>query len=131
MPQCADLATFRQNTAESLENLPRQNAYLALGRLLSPLKLFAGVAAMAISMSALGVTTRRRAAMLHFYCGSLVIAAAAILGVTLIIHQLLPRFTLPLWQLFGVAFIIYAGATIDALARRLGRRWAGRCSHSA
>jgi hypothetical protein len=128
MPLAANLRTFREYDAAALLALPSANAYYRLWQRVSLNALLVAVSAMLSALLILAFRKGRGLAVVALYSAALVLVAAIMIGMTCLVGEILPRYTLPLWELSWVALIFGAGAIADAgriplkqSAGRLGR----------
>jgi hypothetical protein len=117
MPACATLATFRGASAETIKRIQSQHFYFQLYHGLTYNRAFA---IWFVSLVLFVVVARWRKVsvgpIIAFgialtAVGLPMVASACLLG------ELLPRYTLPMWQLLLPSFFILAGSTADLLAR--------------
>lgn len=115
MPQCAKLVTFRDYTPETIRAIPLTVPYYRLWsafNLNHLLILWSILGALALILSRGGEI---EPAIICMYGFALVVAGLAMLEVTALIGDLIPRYTLPLWELLWIASIIGSGAIADAM----------------
>ena len=121
MPEVARLSTFQQYTADELQALPKRFAYFRLGREVS---LNGTLAVFAIGAVVLLLVSRATASdpPLLIYGIILVATGLAITFITALIGELIPRYTLPLWELLWAAgFVVGSGIESKLVGRRSGR----------
>lgn len=121
MPEVARLSTFQQYTADELQALPKRFAYFRLGREVS---LNGTLAVFAIGAVVLLLVSRATASdpSLLIYGIILVATGLAITFITALIGELIPRYTLPLWELLWAAgFVVGSGIESKLVGRRSGR----------
>jgi hypothetical protein len=104
MPELARLTTFRSFTSETLAAITQQNAYFHFWR---------GVSlnnCLGITSSALVITLLRRRRLSVFgYAAALAITGAVMVFITCLMGAMIQRYTLPLWELALLAFLISLG----------------------
>ena len=117
MPACAELATFRGTSAETINQIPIQHVYFQLWKGLTYDKAFVIWFA---SLVAVVVVARWRKVsvgpMIAFGIALTAIGLPMVASACLL-TELIPRYVLPMWQLLLLSFCILAGGTADLLAR--------------
>lgn len=116
LPQCGQLSTFRNYTPEKLIAIPAEKPYFHLWQPLSLnglLVIAAGVALALLLGPGRGDGARL---VLCAYLVALVGVGLAMVEITALIGDIIPRYTLPLWELLWIACLIGAGALADASA---------------
>jgi hypothetical protein len=117
MPACTELVTFRGTSAETIRRIQSQHFYFQLYHGLTYNRVFVIWFA---SLVAFVVVARWRKvsagpiiafAIALTAVGLLMVASSCLLG------ELLPRYTLPMWQLLLPSFFILVGGTADLLVR--------------
>lgn len=120
MPDVAPLSTFKQHAAAELRALPERFAYFRLGRAVS---LNGALAVLVIQIVAL-LLVSRAAATDHsrlVYGIVLVAIGLAITFITALIGELIPRYTLPLWEsLWAASLVIGSGIESKLTAKQSG-----------
>lgn len=115
MPACAALATFRGASAETINRIPSQHFYFQLWLGLTYIR---GFAIWLVSLMAFVVAARWKNGGVASI-SSIGIALTAIglpmVASACLLTDLLPRYTLPMWQLLLLSFFILAGGTADLL----------------
>jgi hypothetical protein len=127
MPACAELATFRGRSAETINQIPIQHVYFQLWKGLTYNKAFVIWFA---SLVAFVVVARWRKVsvgpIIAFgialtAVGLPMVASACLLG------EFIPRYGLPMWQLLLLSFYIFVGKTGNLFAvDGCGLRWIAR-----
>lgn len=116
LQQCGQLSTFRNYTPEKLIAIPAEKPYFHLWQPLSLnglLVIAAGVALALLLGPGRGDGARL---VLCAYLVALVGVGLAMVEITALIGDIIPRYTLPLWELLWIACLIGAGALADASA---------------
>jgi hypothetical protein len=117
MPACAELVTFRGRNAETIRQIPIQHGYFQLWKGLTYKKAFVIWFA---SLVALVVVARwRKVSVGPIIAFGIALTAVGLpmVASTCLLGELLPRYTLPMWQLLLPSFFILVGGTADLLAR--------------
>jgi hypothetical protein len=112
MPKVASLSTFQMHTAAELQALPKRFAYFRLGKDVS---LNVALAAFAIEAIVLLIVSLASAVdPCRLIYGTLLVAiGVAMVFITALIGELIPRYTLPLWELLWAAGLI-VGSEIES-----------------
>ena len=110
MPQCAGLVTFRDYTAEGLRAIPLRSWYFQLWRKLS---LQQCLAVWLIAFFALLFMNKRIDRIVLSYGAMLVFTGIAMIEGTALVGELIPRYTLPLWEFLWISGIIFAGVITE------------------
>lgn len=115
MPECRGLTTFRNSTAEQLEAIPSQHAFFRLWKGVSYNQCV--VAWLVLLILSFLIRKRGNGALVSVcsYGASLTLIGLAMVASGCLIGELLPRYTLPMWQLLLISYVILGAAVGDAL----------------
>jgi hypothetical protein len=117
MPACAELATFRGTSAETINQIPIQRVYFQLWKGLTYDKAFV---IWFVSLAAFVVVARwRKVSVGPIIAFGIALTAIGVpmVASTCLLTEFIPRYVLPMWQLLLLSFCILAGGTADLLAR--------------
>ncbi|MBA3273853.1 MAG: hypothetical protein H0T11_08295 [Chthoniobacterales bacterium] len=117
MPQCSGLKTFRGTTAKHIQSITAQHAYLLSWKDVSGGMALAAVAAL-VAVCIVMRNDRGEAAVFSVVMisvGLLMVASTCLVG------RVLPRYTLPFWQMLLIAAVICIGTLGDTIAARITR----------
>lgn len=120
MPQCAGLKTYRNNTAATINALPARHPYFSLGEF----TYNRSVVLWAALLGLLLVARRggRVAGSVPSYAVSLTIVGLLMMFSTCLLGELLPRYTLPMWELLTASLFVILAALLDRVAATVARR---------
>jgi hypothetical protein len=111
-PEMKSLRTFRTHTAEQLRALHSANAYFRLWNAIRLSHLLPVLIAAVVAL----LIWRSRLEGIAPYAATLLLVGTAMVASTCLLGGILPRYTLPMWELLWVALLIVAGAIADALS---------------
>jgi hypothetical protein len=117
LEQSALLLTFRAYTRESLEKIHAARGYFHLWNFLTLNHCLIVFGAGTVALLVVGRKGRPQLVIATAYGIALILAALAMLAATALIGELIPRYTLPLWEMIWISLIIYAGAFFDRTAK--------------
>jgi len=117
MPECAELATFRNTTADQIRQLPSQHLYFQLWRSLSYDQDLLIWLIILLTFVVLAHRKKARISGISAFGVSLTAVGLLIFAATSLLHDYEPRFALTMWQLLLLSFFIFLGGTANLLAR--------------
>jgi len=131
MPQIFQLITYRNATRDQINARAGENGYV---RFWPALTLNHCLCAFALELAGLLLLLRKASPERRIICGygvALGLVGMAMVYSTCLFGGILPRYTLPMWELIWIALLLYAGALADALLdRRLLRTEPGVRTHT-
>ncbi|MDQ6861349.1 MAG: hypothetical protein M3032_09370, partial [Verrucomicrobiota bacterium] len=118
MQQCANLVTFRDTTADALRTMPTQHRYFQIARGLT-FKIaltiwFAALLAFAFASQYM----RRSRPEIVCYAVSLTLVGLLMVASSCLLGELLPRYTLPMWELLSISLLTVVGSGLELIGRR-------------
>ncbi len=122
MVQCAGLVTFRGTSPAAILALPSQHRYFRLGTTFTYNRC---LMLWLVALLALVLLPRRRgrgAKRLIFYAISLTFTGLAMTASTCVLGELLPRYTLPMWELLWISLFLIVGTFLDVVCDRVAAR---------
>ena len=115
MPACTELATFRDATADQIQQIPSRHLYFRLWQGVS----FNNVLVIwFISLLVFVVMARRKANARAISAFGIALTAVGLLMIasTCLLGEFIPRYGLPMWQLLLLSLYIFVGRTADLFA---------------
>ena len=117
MPESRKLVTFRDSSAKAINDIPNEHHYFGLGRRLTYNRCFAlWIVILALVLFLL--RGRPAAARVVPYAFTLTAAGLVMMCSTCLLGELLPRYTLPMWELLVVSIFLLLGAGLNAVAAK-------------
>ncbi|MFN2475103.1 MAG: hypothetical protein ABR526_02020 [Chthoniobacterales bacterium] len=116
MPQSAKLVTFRESSAQTINQIPKDHHYFGLGRSLSYNRCFVlWVSLLALML----ILARKDSAAMRVVPYAIALTGAGIVMMfsTCLLGELLPRYTLPMWELLVVSIFMLVGGALEACVR--------------
>jgi hypothetical protein len=117
MPECAELATFRNTTAPQIRQLPSQHPYFQLWRSLSYNQVLLIWLIILLTFVVLAHRKKARISGIPAFGVALTSVGLLIFASTSLLHDYEPRFALTMWQLLLLSLFIFLGGTANLLAR--------------
>jgi hypothetical protein len=117
MPECVELATFRNTTAHQIRQLPSQHLYFQLRRGLSYNQALVIWLMTLLFFVVLARRKKARISGIPAFGIALTAVGLLIFASTSLLHDYEPRFALTMWQLLLLSFFIFLGGTANLLAR--------------
>ncbi len=116
MPESAKLVTFRNTSASAINQIPNEHHYFGIGRTLTYNR---GFMLWTVILGLLLVCARRDSAVLKVLPYALTLTGAGLVMMlsTCLVGELLPRYTLPMWELLVVSVFMLVGVALNAGAR--------------
>jgi hypothetical protein len=124
MPACAELVTFRDSSADRIQQIPSQHLYFQLWRGLTYNK---ALVIWFVSLLVFVVIARRKKVNVEAISSfGIALAAVGLLfsSTTCLLTEFIPRYGLPMWQLLMLSFYILVGGTVDLFATAGFKRFA-------
>jgi hypothetical protein len=128
MPACAELATFRGTSAETINQIPVQRVYFQLWKGLTYDRAFVIWFASLVAFVAVARWRKVSVGPIIAFGIALTAIGLPMVASTCLLTEFLPRYVLPMWQLLLLSFCILAGSTANLLVR--GGLVAGPASNS-
>jgi hypothetical protein len=115
MPGCAELATFRNRSAEQIRRIPSQHPYFGLWQGLSyNVVLLIWLCTLLVFVVA-ARWRRLKITRISAFGIALTAVGLVIFASTSLIHDFEPRFALTMWQLTLLSLYLFLGRTADLL----------------
>ncbi|MEP6955837.1 MAG: hypothetical protein ABI883_03350 [Chthoniobacterales bacterium] len=118
MPKVAPLTTFTDHTKEALLSMPTRYRYFQIGALFNyNTALLCWTLALVVAWWLVRRAGKSSPSTLP-YAGSLTVLGLVMMLSSCFLGELLPRYTLPMWELLITSFVIVLGAIVDSLTPR-------------
>jgi hypothetical protein len=118
LPGCAHLVTFRgEANADKILALPAQHRYFQWWRAISYRTAFGVWLVMLVVFALIARQKHLPASRTTALAIAFVALGFVQVGVTFILHDYEPRFSLPLWQLLLLSLFLLAGQSVDLLTK--------------
>ena len=116
MPACAELATFRGTSSETINRIPLQHFYFQLWKGLTYNKAFVLWLGSLLVLIVVARWKKVGAGPIFAFGIALTAVGLPMVASTCLLSEFIPRYGLPMWQLLLLSLYILVGETADRLA---------------
>jgi hypothetical protein len=118
MPACAQLVTFRENTAETIIGIPARYPYFHVWRGLSYNKALWTWLGSLLFLIVIARRKKKNVGTIPSLGIALIVIGLLMTASACLVTEALPRYALPMWQLLLLALYIFGGAAADLIITR-------------
>lgn len=118
MPEAANLVTFRGTTRDAIVSLPSRFDYFQFARSFTYQRALLVWLGAFVALGCALRYMRRSKPELLCYAFSLTLVGLLMMASSCLFGELLPRYTLPMWEMLCVSFLILLGTGLELIGRK-------------
>jgi len=120
VPKWTKLVTFRDYTREQLLAIPAEKPYFGLWQRLSMKSVVFLATGAVLALALLGTLRRQEQLSISIYLFVLLLIGGSMIGLTALVGDLIPRYTLPLWEVSWIVLMVALAEFGKVRRARLG-----------